>query len=100
MSKIFPATPKTALEEMVLAYGEHLERLTERHKLFIMGTLALYLYGSHSLTGAIDELDPDAQFVASFTELVERLEKSGRQDLLLLIATIANDLAWKTTPRL
>ena len=91
---VFTATEETGLEALVRTYGSRLERLSDNHKLFIMGTLALYLYGSHSAQGAIDELDPDAQFLSSFTELVERLEKTDRHDLLLLVATIANELAW------
>lgn len=93
---IYQATEQTALEAMVLKYGDHLERLSLQQKLFIMGTLSLSLYGSHTLSGAIDELDPEAQFVATFIDLVEQLERSGRQELLLLIATIANQLAWNT----
>lgn len=91
----FTVCEQTPLEALVQAYGERLQRITAQHKVFIMSVLSLYLYGSHTLKGAIDELDPEGQYSAKFIDLVERLEDHSPNDLHLLIATIANQLAWR-----
>ena len=91
---IFIADHESALDALTQAYGDRLEKLNETQKLFISSSLSLYLLGLYSLGGAIDELDPEAQYPANFLKLVEGLEKHSRHDLLSLIATIAMQLAW------
>lgn len=91
---IFIENNESPIDHLTNTYGTRLEKLDEKQKLFVAAALILYLYGLYSLERAIDELDPNAEYPSSFIDLVERLEPTGRQDLLLLIAAIANQLAW------
>jgi hypothetical protein len=90
----FIAPNESAIDQLTTAYGTRLELLDEKHKLFIAGALILYLYGLYSLEGAIDELDPEAEYPESFVSLVEALEQQSRHDLLSMIGAIATQLAW------
>lgn len=96
---IFIADNESAIDQLTNTYGTRLELLDEKHKLFMAGALILYLYGLHSLEGAIDELDPEAEYPDSFVSLVEALEQQSRHDLLCMIGTIATQLAYPQEKR-
>ena len=91
---IFIADHESAIDALTNEYGDRLEKLNEKQKLFILASLGLYLFGLYSLEGAINELDPEAQYPDSFISLIEGLEKQSRHDLLCLVGAIAMQLAW------